>query len=437
MSENGAAAAPAARQRTVADAFVLEGRGLHGGEEARCEVRPAPPGTGILFRRVDLEGTPTLRADVELVSGVEWETVLRVDGAAVRTAEHLLAALAVHAVDNAEIRLAGAEPPALDGSAAPWCEAVGRVGTEEQEGEARTIEVREPLRIEEGRSRYTITPYDGYRVTAEIDFEHPSIGRQFASAQIAPGSFCRDVAPARTFGLESWAEGLRARGLALGADAQNTVVLSEAGLQPGTELRFPDEFVRHKILDVVGDLVLAGARLRAHVVAERPGHRGNVQVARRLRRLLFRPADGGFVLDAEGLLAFLPHRYPFLLVDRVLEFEGGRRILGLKNVTLNEPFFVGHFPAHPVMPGVLIVEGMAQTGGLLLMHDIDDPSARVVYFMSMTDVKFRRPVRPGDQLLYDVDLVQLRGRTCRLRGVATVAGRVVAEATMTAQVMDR
>ncbi len=434
---SGRSVSPAPCQQTLRGAFRVEGVGLHGGGPAHCEVHPAPPDTGIRFRRLDLESAPPIRADVDLVSGVEWETVLGTDRTVVRTVEHLLAALAVHEVDNVEIRLSGAEPPALDGSTAGWCAEIDRVGTVEQDAPARVVKVREVFSIEEGASRYTVSPYDGYRVSAEIVFEHPVIGKQFASVEAVTGTFCREVAPARTFGLESWASALHARGLALGASVENTIVLTADGLAAGTELRFPDEFVRHKIIDVIGDLVLTGARIQAHVVAERPSHRGNVAVARRLRRLLHRPADGTPVLEAERIFDFLPHRYPILLVDRVLEFEQGKRILGLKNVTINEPFFSGHFPGHPIMPGVLIVEGMAQTGGLLLMNEFENPSEKVVYFMSLDDVKFRRPVRPGDQLLFDMELLQYRGRVCRLRGVATVNGQVVTEATMMAQVVDR
>ena len=435
MTTGDGVAPPA--QRTLAGRFEVEGKGLHSGGAARCEVRPAAVDTGIRFRRLDVEGSPPIAADVDLVSGVEWETVLGTDRVVVRTVEHLLAALAVHEVDNAEILLSGPEPPALDGSTAGWCAEIGRVGSEEQTAPARIAEVRETFSVEEGASRYTVTPYDGYRVSAGIVFDHPVIGRQFASAEARLGDFCREVAPARTFGLESWAQALHARGLALGASLENTIVLTEDGIAEGASLRFPDEFVRHKIIDVVGDLALVGARIRAHVIAERPSHRGNVAVARRLRRLLSRPADGSPVLEAERIFDFLPHRYPFLLVDRILEFEPAKRIVGLKNVTINEPFFNGHFPGHPIMPGVLIVEGMAQTGGLLLMNDVEDPSAKVVYFMSLNDVKFRRPVRPGDQLLFEMEMLQYRGRVCRIRGVGTVKGQIVAEATMMAQVVDR
>lgn len=435
MSEDPAGEAP--RQQTIGNPFALEGTGLHSGQPANAEVRPADADTGIVFRRSDLRGEPTIKADVDLVSGVEWETVLGPEGGSVRTVEHLLAALAAHDIDNAEILLRGSEPPARDGSSADWCEAIEKSGIVQQDAEASSIEVREAFSVEDGPSRYTVSPHDGYRVSAEIDFEHPVIRRQFASAEINAETFCADVAPARTFGLQSWAKGLHARGLALGASLQNTIALTDDGIADGIELRFVDEFVRHKIIDIVGDLALAGCRLRAHVVAERPSHRGNVMVARRLRRLRFKPSDGSPVLEAERIFDFLPHRYPFLLVDRILEFEPGRRILGLKNVTINEPFFNGHFPGHPIMPGVLIVEGMAQTGGLLMMNEVSDAASKVVYFMSMNDVKFRRPVHPGDQLLFDVEMLQFRGRVCRIRGVGTVGGQVVAEATLMAQVVDR
>jgi UDP-3-O-[3-hydroxymyristoyl] N-acetylglucosamine deacetylase/3-hydroxyacyl-[acyl-carrier-protein] dehydratase len=434
---SGDPAGEAPRQQTIGNPFALEGTGLHSGQPANAEVHPADADSGIVFRRSDLRGEPTIKADVDLVSGVEWETVLGPEGGSVRTVEHLLAALAAHDIDNAEILLRGSEPPARDGSSADWCEAIEKSGIVQQDAEASSIEVREAFSVEDGPSRYTVSPYDGYRVSAEIDFEHPVIRRQFASAEINAETFCADVAPARTFGLQSWAKGLHARGLALGASLQNTIALTDDGIADGIELRFVDEFVRHKIIDIVGDLALAGCRLRAHVVAERPSHRGNVMVARRLRRLRFKPSDGSPVLDAERIFDFLPHRYPFLLVDRILEFEPGRRILGLKNVTINEPFFNGHFPGHPIMPGVLIVEGMAQTGGLLMMNEVSDAASKVVYFMSMNDVKFRRPVHPGDQLLFDVEMLQFRGRVCRIRGVGTVGGQVVAEATLMAQVVDR
>jgi UDP-3-O-[3-hydroxymyristoyl] N-acetylglucosamine deacetylase/3-hydroxyacyl-[acyl-carrier-protein] dehydratase len=424
-------------QKTLRSEVTIEGAGLHTGQPVRATLQPAEPDTGLAFRRTDLEDQPLLAATVDSVAGTSWETVLGEGDAKVGTIEHLLAPLTVFGIDNLEILLEGPEPPALDGSARVWCELIKKAGIVEQEGAARSVVVREPFAIREGDSTYTIAPHDGYRVTAVIDFEHPAIGRQSATVEVEPDTFCSEIAPARTFGLETWREMLHAKGLALGATHENTIVATEDGLAEGTTLRFPDEFVRHKILDLVGDLSLVGAQIRGHIIAERPSHRGNVSVARRLRNMLARPDDGGPVLDIQRILDYIPHRYPFLLIDRVLEFEGGKRILGLKNVTINEPFFQGHFPEHPIMPGVLIVEAMAQAGGLLLMNEFDDPQSKVVYFMSLDGVKFRRPVMPGDQLLFELRMLQIRGRTCRMQGETRVGGDVVAEATMTARVMDK
>ncbi len=424
-------------QRTLRSEVSIGGAGLHTGLPVRATLRPAEPDTGLVFRRTDLEHQPLLTATVDSVAGTSWETVLGEGDAKVGTIEHLLAPLTVFGIDNLEILLEGPEPPALDGSGRAWCDLIKQAGIVDQQGAARFVVVREPFMIREGDSTYTIAPHDGYRVTAVIDFEHAAIGRQSATVEVEPDTFCSEIAPARTFGLESWREMLHSKGLALGATHENTIVATEDGLAEGTTLRFPDEFVRHKILDLVGDLSLVGAQIRGHIIAERPSHRGNVSVARRLRNMLARSDDGGPVLDIHRILDYIPHRYPFLLIDRVLEFEGGKRILGLKNVTINEPFFQGHFPEHPIMPGVLIVEAMAQAGGLLLMNEFDDPQSKVVYFMSLDGVKFRRPVMPGDQLLFELRMLQLRGRTCRMQGETRVGGDVVAEATMMARVMDK
>ncbi len=425
------------RQRTLAEPVSREGHGLHTGKSVRATLLPAEVDTGFLFRRVDLAGHPAVRATVENVTGVEWETVIGSGDEAVRTIEHLLAAVVAARIDNLEVQLDGPEPPVLDGSSARWCEALREGGCAEQDAAARVLAVQEPLRLRAGDSRYDVLPHARYRVSAEIEFDNQTIGRQFASIEVEEERFCREVAAARTFGLASWREKLHARGLALGASHENTLVVTETGVEREVPLRYPDEFVRHKVIDVIGDLALVGARLRGHVVAHRPGHRGNVALARRLRELLDRAEGTGPRLGIEEILQHIPHRYPFLLVDRILEFEPGRRIVGLKNVTINEPFFTGHFPDHPIMPGVLIVEAMAQVGGLLLMNEFEDPQDKVVYFMSLDGVKFRRPVVPGDQLVFELEMVQFRGRVCKMRGIGRVDGRPVAEATMMARVVDR
>ncbi len=266
-----------------------------------------------------------------------------------------------------------------------------------------------------------------------IDFPHPLIGRQRWASTVDAGVFVSELAAARTFGFTREVEPLRAMGLIRGASTQNAVVLDESAVVENV-LRWPDEFVRHKAMDCVGDLALAGARVRARVVAVRPSHRGTVKLVRAMREALRKETT---VLEIDDIMKVLPHRYPFLLVDRVLEMEPRKRIVGIKNVTINEPFFQGHFPGHPIMPGVLIIEAMAQVGGMLLMGAFADPHNKVVYFTSLDHVKWRRPVRPGDQLRFELDMIQIRGPMCKMRGTAKVDGEVVAEAEMGAMVRDR
>lgn len=422
-------------QHTLRDTIAIGGRGLHTGASARVVLRPAPPDAGVSFRRSDLEGAAPIPARPSAVRSVEWETALGAGEATVRTVEHLLAALHALDIDNAEIEVDGPELPALDGSAGEWCDRILACGVETQDAPARVLEIREPIHVERAGARYAVLPYDGYRVTGRIRFEHAAIGDQFASVEVEPDTFRDEVGRARTFGLAAWERELKGRGLALGATPENTLIIGDGGLEEGSKLRYPDEFVRHKILDLIGDLALVGARLRCHVVAERPGHRGNIVVAKRLRERLDPTDAAGF--DIQTILEYIPHRYPMLLVDRVLDFEEGERIVGVKNVTINEPFFNGHFPGHPIMPGVLIVEALAQCGGLLVMNEVEEPAEKVVYFMSLDDVKFRRPVRPGDQLRLEVEMLQFRRNVCKMKGVALVDGQVAAEATMMASIVDR
>lgn len=398
--------------------------------------KPAAEDTGVVFRRVDLEGRPEIRARVDQVIDVDRGTVLEHDGARVRTAEHVLAAVAALQIDNLVIELSADEPPAADGSAARFVELLGEAGIERQSAAAAVWTCRKPFVVQDGSSRYAVMPDDRYVVSGSIDFDHPIIRRQHASYEIQPETFAREIAPARTFGFFEEAEALRAAGLARGADTGNTVVLTTEGLYEGVELRFADEFIRHKILDIIGDLALVGRRIEAQIVAERPGHRGNVALASRIAERA-RRAESGSVIDINRILEILPHRFPFLLVDRVIEYERGERIVGIKNVTINEPFFVGHFPGLPIMPGVLIIEAMAQVGGLLLMDMVENTEDKVVYFMSLDNVKFRRPVTPGDQIEFELKMVQARTTVCRMKGVGRVDGRVVAEAEMMAQVVDR
>jgi UDP-3-O-[3-hydroxymyristoyl] N-acetylglucosamine deacetylase/3-hydroxyacyl-[acyl-carrier-protein] dehydratase len=408
--------------------------GLHSGAFVSVVCQAAPSGQGILFRRTDLPGNPVIPARLGEVQSTERRTALGRDEAVVQTVEHLLAAAAALEIDDLTIELDGPEPPIGDGSFAPYLVAMKEAGIAEQPGEPVVYRVLAPFSLSEGDSSYVVAPAKDLRLTTTIEWNHPLIGRQTGSYDITPGGFAEEIAPARTFGFLREAEALRARGLALGAALESTLVLSEEGLVGGS-LRWPDEFVRHKAGDILGDLALIGGRIRAHVVATKPSHQGNIALARWLSRTGKR--EGGVVMDIGRILDVIPHRYPFLLVDRIIEVEGTRRIVGIKNVTINEPFFQGHFPGHPIMPGVLIIEAMAQVGGMLLLGTIEDPDQKVVYFMSLDNVKFRRPVLPGDQLRCELEMLQNRGRTCRMKGIAYVDGNVVAEAEMMARVVDR
>ncbi|MEZ4584898.1 MAG: UDP-3-O-acyl-N-acetylglucosamine deacetylase [Gemmatimonadales bacterium] len=421
-------------RRTIREPVAIEGSGLHTGAQVTVGCRPAPSGTGIRFRRVDLDGSPEFAARVDLVQATERRTAIGDGAIRVETVEHLLAAVGALALDDLIIEVDGPETPILDGSFEPFLTTLERGGVVEQEGDPVVYTVAAPFTVTVGDASYVVSPADHLRVTASIEWQHPLIGRQTGSYDITPEGFKTELAGARTFGFAAEVDALLAKGLLKGGSVESAVVLSETGLVEG-QLRWPDEFVRHKAGDIVGDLTLTGGRIQAHVVATRPSHEGNVALARTLARTASR--TGGSVLDINRILEIIPHRYPILLVDRILELEPRKRVVGLKNVTINEPFFQGHFPGHPIMPGVLIVESMAQVGGMLMMDELDDPDGKVVYFLSLDNVKFRRPVLPGDQLRNEVQMVQVRGRTCRIRGVAYVDGQVVCEAEMMAMVMDR
>ncbi|HXE58301.1 MAG TPA: bifunctional UDP-3-O-[3-hydroxymyristoyl] N-acetylglucosamine deacetylase/3-hydroxyacyl-ACP dehydratase [Gemmatimonadales bacterium] len=421
-------------RNTIARPCRVAGTGLHTGAPATVTCHPAAPGQGIRFRRVDLPGAPELPAQLDHVIETERRTTLGQGDAAVHTVEHLLAAVAALELDDLRIEVDGPEPPALDGSFLPYLTMLRDAGVTAQEGEPVIYRVQAPFQVTEGDATYVVSPAKQLRLTTIIEWGHPCIGRQVGSFDLTPERFASEIAPARTFGLLGEVEALRAKGLALGASEANVVVLGEEGVLNGP-LRWPDEFVRHKAGDIVGDLALAGGRVQAHIVATRPSHRGNVALARALTRTAQR--QGGVAMDIGRILDVIPHRYPFLLVDRIIEMDGTRRIVGIKNVTINEPFFQGHFPGHPIMPGVLIIEAMAQVGGMLLLNAIKDAHTKVAYFMSLDNVKFRRPVVPGDQLRCEVEILQLRGTTFRMRGVAYVDGNVVTEAEMMAKVVDK
>ena len=435
-------------RRSIAREARLEGVGLHLGHQCRLTFRPAAPGSGVRFRRSDLEGAPEVPALVDRAVLSERRTQLGEGRESLHTVEHVLAAVAGLEIDDLTIEMDAPEPPIMDGSAEPFLAALRGAGVVETAGQAEVLELTEAVRVIDGESVYEAHPATELSVEVTIDFPHPLIGRQKGSWRVTREAFATELAPARTFGFVHEVEALRAKGLIRGASTDNAIVLDERGVI-GNTLRWADEFVRHKAMDCVGDLALAGRRVRARVVAFKPSHRGTVTLVREMTKVARGAGtaavstartngekETNVVLGIEEIMKVLPHRYPFLLVDRILEREE-TRIVGLKNVTINEPFFQGHFPGHPIMPGVLIIEAMAQVGGMMLMGNLDNPEEKVVYFMSLDNVKFRRPVKPGDQIRFELALTHVRGMVCKMRGLAKVDGEVVAEADMAAMVRNK
>ena len=420
-------------RKTLARPAVLEGVGLHLGVPCKITFQPAPARQGIFFRRTDCAGLPRIRAHVSEVSASERRTQLGKGEYVVHTVEHVLAAVTGMCIDDVTIDMDGPEPPILDGSAAPFVAALSEAGLANLDGEPDFLDLTEPVRIIDGASVYEAYPSERLELDVTIEFPHPLIGKQSRRFVVTQETFASELSRARTFGFVHEVDALRAKGLIKGASLNNAVVLDDSDILSG-DLRWSDEFVRHKAMDCIGDLALAGARVRARIVAVKPSHRGTVTLVRELVKAARKEKS---MYTIEDIMKVLPHRYPFLLVDRILEIEEKKRIVGLKNVTINEPFFQGHFPGHPIMPGVLIIEAMAQVGGMLLLGSLPDPDTKVVYFMSLDNVKFRRPVKPGDQLRFEVDVVQLRGSVCKMHGVGKVDGEIVVEADMAATIRDR
>jgi UDP-3-O-[3-hydroxymyristoyl] N-acetylglucosamine deacetylase/3-hydroxyacyl-[acyl-carrier-protein] dehydratase len=422
------------KRRSLSKTATVTGVGLHTGVESSITFKPGKNGNGVMFKRTDLPDTPEILALASNVSDVDRRTSVGEGEATVHSVEHVLAAIAAHSLDDVLIEINGPEAPILDGSAAPYFDALKKAGPVETNGAPTEYHVMVPFVVKEADASYVVAPRDDLRLTVTIEWDHVLIGRQSGCFDIYPGDFEESLARARTFGFESEAEELREKGLAQGASQSNVIILSSDGIK-GTDLIWPDEFVRHKAVDVLGDLALLGGRFKGHVVAERPSHKGNLALVRAIKRtsgLRVPPMMG-----IQEILGVIPHRYPMLLVDRIIEMEEGKRIVGIKNVTVNEPFFQGHFPEHPIMPGVLIIEAMGQVGGMLLMGAFEKPEEKVVYFMAIDNVKFRKPVVPGDQIRFELEMLHFRGRNCRMRGVGYVDGQPAAEAEMMARVVDK
>lgn len=423
-------------QQTLARAASLSGTSLHTGEKVKLTLRPAGPDAGIKFKRVDLPDEPTIDARIENVKTVERATTIAEGSVKVHTVEHVLAALAGLGIDNAVIEMDANEPPIADGSALPFVELIRQCGTAPLEAPRRVLEVRETVHIEtKTGSLLTVVPDPKFRISCtQVGPE----GRftQFRSIEVTPETFAREIAPARTFTFYEDVQPLMEKGLIKGGSLENAIVVRGDSVMSRDPMRFPDEFVRHKILDIVGDLSLLGRPIRGHIIAVKPGHPPNAELTRALARqqaqlaaltpgAIRPPGDGA--LDVNEVMKLLPHRYPFLMIDRVLSFDGENKCVGLKQVSINEPFFQGHFPGHPVMPGVLQVEAMAQLASILILRQ-PEHTGKLGYFMSADDVKFRRPVFPGDTLVIHIEMTKARRGVVVAHGHCTVNGLVVSEA---------
>jgi UDP-3-O-[3-hydroxymyristoyl] N-acetylglucosamine deacetylase/3-hydroxyacyl-[acyl-carrier-protein] dehydratase len=426
-------------QCTLRQSVSVAGSALHTGTKVRLTLHPAPPGHGRRFKRADLADEPTVEAKFENVKTVERSTTIAEGNAKVHTVEHVLSALSGMGVDNCLIEMDASEPPIGDGSAQQYVDLIKKAGIDEQTVPRLLYDISEPIHIETRTgSLMTVVPDSKFRVSCtNVGLD----GRftQFLSTEITPATYERDIAPARTFVFYEEVKPLMDKGLIKGGSLENAIVIRGDQVLGKEPLRFKDEFVRHKILDVVGDLALFGRAIKGHVIAIKPGHGPNTDLCRALAKQYARTMalvppsvtpKGGDVLDVNDVMKLLPHRYPFLMVDRIVSLDGETKCTGVKSVTINEPFFQGHFPGHPVMPGVLQVEAMAQVGSILLLR-IPGNAGRIGYFMSADAVKFRKPVVPGDTLFIEVEITSKKGRAlAKARGRCMVNGEVVSEAEM-------
>jgi UDP-3-O-[3-hydroxymyristoyl] N-acetylglucosamine deacetylase/3-hydroxyacyl-[acyl-carrier-protein] dehydratase len=436
----------AALEHTLAGPATLEGTSLHTGEKVTLTLKPAPEGHGFRFRRIDLPDQPFISADVDKVQTVERATTLAEGSVKVHTVEHVISALTGMGVDNALIEMDANEPPIGDGSAKPFVEMIKKAGIVVQTVYRKTWEIREPIHLETGDGTLiSIFPSKTFRIS--VTNVGPE-GRftQYFSSEITPEIYEKEIASARTFVYYEDVKPLLEKGLIKGGSLESAVVVRGNEVMSKESMRFSNEFARHKALDLIGDLMLSGKRLLGHVIAVKPGHGPNTKMAAKIKTEYARmrsmvPAavsipDGESVLDIHEVLKILPHRYPFLMVDRIVDFEGENKCVAIKNVTINEPFFPGHFPGHPIMPGVLQLEAMAQVSSVLMLRKPEN-AGKIGYFMSADNVKWRRPVLPGDTLFIETDIIRMRGSIGQTRCRCLVNGEVVSEAELKFALMDR
>ncbi len=461
------------KQRTIKTPITLSGRGLHTGTECVMTFKPAPDNHGIKFVRTDLGGNPEIPALCDYVVDVSRGTTLGIGDVKVHTVEHVLAAVVGMKIDNIIIELDGIEPPIFDGSAMEYVEALQKAGIVTQESPKDYIIIDQTMQFHDEENQVDIValPLDGFRATVMVDYQNPALGSQHTGLFDLEKEFVTEFAPARTFCFLSEVENLIHQGLIKGGDLDNAIVIVDKDLTEAQvsnirsklnidaelkihtgeilnnkEWRFKNEPVRHKLLDLMGDLALIGAPYKAQILAARPGHKANVEFAKKIRRLYLQKqlvkkyqhvSQQGVVFDIEAIQKILPHRYPLLLVDKITYMDLDSKVVGVKSVTINEPFFQGHFPGRPIMPGVLILEAMGQVGGVLLLNSVPEPEKKLVFFMQINNAKFRKPVVPGDQLRMELETVSRKSKVIMMKGKAFVDDALVAEAEFMAALVDK
>ena len=460
-------------QRTIKSPVSVSGIGLHTGVKSTVTFKPAPENNGYRFIRTDIENCPEIIADINHVVDISRGTTIAQNGAVIHTIEHVLSALAGLEIDNVYIELDNIEPPVCDGSAIDFVRALKRAEIVEQEAIQPILVIDKIITYTDPKNNVDIhvLPADSFQITFLIDYPISSIGTQYSATYNLAEEFESDYAYARTFCLLSEVEGLKNRGLIKGGNANNAVVFidrdisqdeidrlkkmfnlsselvaGQKGTLNGVQLRYYNEAVRHKILDLVGDFALLGIPVHAHVIAARSGHAHNVNLMKKIRqeyeKVIIRQKyqskqTDGALFDISGILKLLPHRYPFLLVDKIIDIIPGETVTAIKNVSVNEPFFQGHFPGQKIMPGVLVIESMAQAGGLLMLKTMENAENKLVVLSGVDDARIRKPVIPGDQLRLEIKLTQFRLSTCKFRAAAYVGNDVVAEATIMATITDK
>lgn len=461
-------------QRTIVKPVSLSGIGLHTGSNSTITFKPAEPDTGIRFVCTAIQDSPEIPADIDHVVDNARDTTIGKGDVRIRQVEHVLSAIYGLEIDNLIVEVDSNEPPVCDGSAKPFVDILQKAGFKEQDSPKDFLVIEETIAFsdKENGIDMVVFPSDEFRITFMVDYKNPALGTQYTSMYSLTDEYVNEFSSARTFCFLHEVEELHNKGLIQGGNFDNAIVIVDRdlkddelktlagkfgikddkihevnGILGGKELRYYNEPVRHKVLDLIGDLALLGVPLKAHVMAARSGHATHVKLVKQIRKIykkkkITKKYQGKRVkkdvfLDLEAIKKILPHRYPFLLIDRIIDLNPGEQVNGLKNVTFNEHFFQGHFPGHPVMPGVLIVEAMAQTGAVLLLDMVEKAQEKVAYFLGIDKVRFRKPVVPGDQLIMEITLLRKRESSCKMAGKAYVAGKLVCEAEFMCALVDK